>query len=401
MNKNLRKVVQINSFNAGSTGKIALSINNEAHSCGWETYFFYGRSWKGNKKTKSCEQISYSWENMLHVVLSRFFDCVGRLSYFSTLKLIRKLKKIRPDIVHLHNIHGYYLNYPLLFSFLKRQNIPVVWTLHDCWSITGHCPYFDSIGCEKWKTQCFNCNLKNTYPKSLFWDNSRSNYNKKKSCFTSLSSLTLVPVSDWLKNIVQESFLSNQSVQTIHNGINIEKFSPKPLGTKEKYILGVASPWSVYKGFDDYIKLRSVLDHSISIVMVGVSKEQVAQLPDGIRGIEHTNNIEEMVELYSNAIAFVNLTYEDNFPTTNIEALACGIPVVTYNTGGSPEAIDDLTGIVVERGNWKSVPLAIYEIEKKGYEVYSTNCRARAVTLFNEKYQYVKYVEIYNRIINK
>lgn len=398
--KKQRKVVQINSFNAGSTGKIAIAINNEAEKRGWETHFLYGRSWKGNKSIKNGEQISYSWDNFIHAGLSRFFDCVGRLSYFSTLRLIRKLKVIKPDIVHLHNIHGYYLNYPLLFKYLKEQNIPVVWTLHDCWSVTGHCPYFDSIGCEKWKTQCFKCELKKTYPKSLLLDNSQSNYKLKKKAFTSLNSLTLVPVSDWLKDIVKESYLRDQHVITIHNGIDTDKFSPTPLETREKYILGVASPWSVYKGFNDYIKLRSILDPSISIVMVGLSKEQLAQLPDGIRGIEHTNNIEEMVELYSNAIAFVNMTYEDNFPTTNIEALACGTPVITYRTGGSPEAIDETTGLVVDRGDWRNIPNAIYEIEKNGYSYYSSNCRSRAVKLFNGINQYAKYVDIYEKILS-
>ena len=394
-----KKIVQINSFNAGSTGKIAISINNEAKKRGWETFFFYGRVWKGNKLIENGELFSYSWENVLHVFLSRLFDCVGRLSYFSTLRLIRKLKKIQPDIIHLHNIHGYYVNYPMLFKYLKESGIPVVWTLHDCWSVTGHCAYFDSIGCEKWKTLCGKCPLKNIYPKSYFWDNSKSNYLKKKASFTSLPSLILVPVSDWLKDIVENSFFKNQNVRTIHNGINITRFSPKPFSVRDKYVLGVASPWSVYKGYDDFVKLRSILDKSISIVMVGLSNKQIEQLPEGITGIGHTNNIEEMVELYSNAIAFVNLTYEDNFPTTNIEALSCGTPVITYRTGGSPEAIDKETGIVVERGDWKQVSTAIYEIEKNGYSFYSANCRARAVMLYNEANQYAKYVDMYENLI--
>lgn len=397
----MKKVIQINSFNAGSTGKIARAINQEARDAGWETYFFYGREWKHSKPIPVGEKISSVLGLYFHGVVSRIFDNVGLLSRLSTRRLLRRIDKIHPDIVHLHNIHGYYLNYPMLFAYLETSNIPVVWTLHDCWSFTGHCVYFDFAKCEKWRNGCFNCPQKKTYPSSYVLDRSRQNYRCKRQSFSSVNNLTIVPVSNWLGGLVQQSLLKDADVHVIHNGIDINIFTEKrDSNTSGKpYVLGVASPWSKRKGLFDFIKLREKLDCSIDIKLIGLTESQIASLPSGIIGIAHTNSVDEMVSEYSNAIAYINLTYEDNFPTTNIEALSCGTPVITYKTGGSPEAIDSYTGFVINQGDVPEVVRAIECIIGNGKETYSSACRKRAVEKYSSVTQYKKYIEMYEKIL--
>ncbi len=320
-------------------------------------------------------------------------------SKHATKQFIEEIKKISPDIIHLHNIHGYYLNYELLFDFLKSWGGPVVWTLHDIWPITGHCAYYGVEECQKWLSGCGNCKRINTYPRSLFLDNSASNYIKKKTLFSSLYNLTLVPVSNWLSNLIGQSFLSQYPRVTIHNGIDTKIFSPREK-SKHPYVLGVASVWEERKGLQDFFKIRELLPEEIGIKLVGLTESQTKSLPSGIDGIERTNSVKELAELYSAAIALVNPTYEDNFPTVNLEALSCGTSVITYKTGGSPEAIDANTGFIVEKGDYKGLVDSIMAIYAKDIDELKIKCRDRAVNFFAKDECYRKYINEYQRLTN-
>lgn len=406
------KIVQINSvLNWGSTGKIAEQIGVCIQESGNTSYIVYGRD-KGPLNTKSTPvKTSYSLDVYCHKIRSLLFDGQGLGSKYSTKKLIIKLKQIQPDIIHLHNIHGYYLNYPLLFDYLRSSNIPVVWTMHDCWGFTGHCTYFDMVNCEKWKSVCHNCSNLCDYPKSFF-DNSKRNYEKKKKIFTSLNNITMVPVSIWLGDLISQSFLGKYPIEVIHNGIDLSVFRIKENNLRSQLnldgkivVLGVSSNgFSGRKGLTDFHKLANELPSIYQIIMIGLSEEEMKSLPQNIIGLKRTTNVEELVDYYNLSDVFINPTYSDNFPTTNIEALACGTPVITYNTGGSPEAIDDFTGYVVQKGNIGDLKNAIEIIGSefgKIKEQRQEYCRKRAVEHFNKNERFNDYVKLYQRILNE
>jgi len=323
-------------------------------------------------------------------------------------KTNRTNKKIQPDVIHLHNLHGYYVNIEILFNFLTIENTPVVWTLHDCWPITGHCSHFDYVGCEKWKTECYSCPQKKMYPASFLFDNSRQNYSLKKQLFTSVKDMALVPVSNWMADILKQSFLQKYPIEIIHNGINLSQFKPaNGEHIKNKYqlenkfiILGVASVWKERKGLKDFVELSISLDKNFQIVLVGLSAHQIKSLPENIIGINKTENVEELVRIYSIADVFVNPTWEDTFPTTNVESLACGTPVITYKTGGSPEAIDATVGIVVEKGNINGLVQAVKHVQKRGNKYYTNACVERVRQFYNKDDQYKDYLNLYNKLLH-
>lgn len=395
------KLLQINvTANSGSTGKIAEAIGRLAINRGWESWIAYGR---GTPQSESrLIRIGNDWDMRWHGVETRLLDNHGLASRRTTRKFISQIKEIKPDIIHLHNIHGYFINYPLLFRFLQEWGGPVVWTLHDCWSFTGHCAYFDMVNCNKWQNKCMNCPQRDSYPKSYI-DQSLRNYITKKFSFnTILSQLTLVPVSKWLSDLLTKSYLRNSRIRKIHNGIDLKLFKPLSDFSKEKFvILGVANVWDQRKGLADYIKLSDLLSNRYKIILIGLSEKQIKSLPINIQGIRRTENINQLIELYSMADVFINPTWEDNFPTTNIEALACGTPVITYRTGGSPEAIDSNTGIVVEQGDVQGLKKAIETIQTSSDRFTPVLCRARAEKYFNQDDRFEEYFELYEKIINK
>ena len=404
------RVLQINAtVNSGSTGRIAEDIGLILMNNGHESYIAYGR---GNQPSKSNKiKIGNQWDANWHGVVSLLLDRHGFASRKATKQLINKIEELIPDVINLHNIHGYYVNIEILFDYLKKINIPVVWTFHDCWPFTGHCTHFDSVGCEKWKTQCEKCPKTKLYPKSIELDNSFKNYNDKKQIFNQLDNLHIITPSNWLKSLVKQSFLSKFPVSCIHNGIDLSKFSPvenvekliQKWNLKDKIIvLGVANVWQLSKGLSDFVKLAEVLSDAYQVVLIGLTKKQIAQLPKNIIGIERTESIEELAEYYSLAKVFVNPTYQDNFPTTNIEALACGTPVVTYNTGGSPEAIDKETGIVVEKGNVDELRDAIERVTSAKTEYYDKEkCRKRAEKHFDKNERYQDYLQLFKTLVKE
>lgn len=401
-----KKILQINSVvNTGSTGRIAEGIGQAAMSVGWESYIAYGRNERPS--TSKTLRIGSSWDLKLHGIQTRLFDNHGLASDRGTNKFINDIELIKPNIIHLHNIHGYYLNYNILFEYLNKTNIPIVWTLHDCWPITGHCIYFTYVGCEKWKTECYKCPQKKEYPASWIFDRSRKNYILKKSLFKNIPNLTLIPVSDWLSGLIKISFLKDKPTKVIHNGIDTNVFRPTSgISFRMKHklqdkfiILGIANIWEPRKGLKDFFDLSILLNDQFQIVLVGLNSRQIKQLPNNIIGIKRTESVNELVELYQDSDVFVNPTYEDNFPTTNLESLACGTPVITYKTGGSPEAIDDSTGIIVEQGNIIKLVDAINEIKSKGKMYYSDACVERAHRLYRKEDRYKEYIDLYESLI--
>ena len=393
----MKKLLQINVVsNVLSTGKIVEDIAKVASMNDWNCYTAFGRREKPGKTLSF--RIGNDWDMYFHYFANKIFDLEGLASYFATKRLIRRIDAIDPDIIHLHNIHDHYLNYPLLFKYFSLVNKPIVWTQHDCWAFTGGCMYFDKYKCERWKSQlCKDCPEK----RSLLNNQSSFHLNKRRQVIGNINNMTFVCVSDWLTHLMKSSIYKNSNIVTIHNGIDISLFKPTvDLGnTKKHSILGVSSIWDERKGLSEFVKLRELLPNDYNITLVGLTNKQIRQLPDGITGIKRTTNINELVSLYSNADVFVNPTFSDNFPTTNIEALACGTPVITYNTGGSPEAIDSETGIVVAQGDVVALRDSIFDMVGRDRNRLRTACRDRAENNFDKDKCFSQYLDLYNQLI--
>jgi len=401
-----KRILSINSTNRGSTGRIMGQITKLAREAGYDTFMAYGRGDEPSdeKSIKIGRKVDIYWHGLVTRVTGRH----GFSSKKSTKIFLEKVDKIEPDLIHLHNIHGYYLNIELLFRYIKEKRIPVIWTLHDCWAFTGHCAHFDYVGCDKWKTGCYKCPQLRTYPRSLFVDHSEESYRKKKELLENVENMTLVTPSKWLKDLVGESFLRHHQTIVINNGIDTNVFSPmaskkSSFGISEDkfVILGVAAKFTSRKGLKYFLETADKLDKDSVIFLIGLNRKQLRSLPKNIIGIERTENIERLAEAYSMADVFVNPTLEDNFPTTNIEALACGTPVITFRTGGSPETIDDTCGLIVDKSDTERLLNAIEIVRKKGKGEYTKNCRKRVIENFDSNGRFREYIELYKEILSK
>lgn len=403
----MKTLLQVNTVgNCGSTGKIVESIGVAAQNLGWNVISAFGRKERISRLKKA--KLACNAEIFANVAWTRFFDSDSPFSKLATRRLISLIKAEKPDIIHLHNLHGYYLNCHDLFEFLLKIDTQIVWTLHDCWSFTGHCAHFDD--CKKWQTLCHNCPKKHDYPKSLLFDNSKNNFLCKKRFAQKAKNLTMVPVSHWLDNLLKKSIFSNRESVVIHNGINTKIFAPqtdfKDIKDKfslpdKKIVLGVANVWSQSKGYNDFIKLTQRLNDA-QIVLVGVNKSQKSELAKhNIIGIERTENQAELAKLYSLADVFANPTYLEALGMVNREAISCATPVVSYNTGGCPESINAKTGIIVEKGNIKALANAISEMLKNGKSQYAEACRKKALAEFDEKDRFLDYIKLYETLLGK
>lgn len=403
------KLLQLNcTANWGSTGKIAEQIGLCALAHNWESYIAYGRMM--NPSNSKLIRVGSTLDVYEHYAENRLLDNEGLASRHATKKLIKEIMAIQPDVVQLHNIHDHYLNYPVLFEYLNRTDIKVVWTFHDCWAFTGHCYHFVTSGCEKWKTECGECPMRNR-----FYDRSRENFLLKKTLFSANENLTIVPCSEWMAGFVRESFLKNKRIQVIHNGVDLNVFKPSTKNNPDgKFrILAVSNVWPKSKGLADIVKLRGMLPSEYEITVVGLNKKQIESLPIGIKGIQRTQNVQELVILYTSSDVLINTTYADTFPTVNLEALSCGTPVITYRTGGSPEAVGGKTsnnfgntvekyetGAVVETGNLEALASTIREFRDTGFKKHhSAACRKRAEEFFDKDKCFEKYVELYKGLI--
>ncbi len=396
------RVLAINTVcGSGSTGRITCQIADVVVQNGGEAAVAYGRNYYEKGCTVPTYRIGSKIGIYTHVALSRITDRQGFFSKRATRKLVTYIEKFNPDVIHLHNIHGYYLHLPTLFNFLAVYDKPVVWTLHDCWAFTGHCAHFDFIGCDKWKTGCHHCPQKGRYPASYVLDQSKRNWIEKKDLFTSIRDVTIVTPSQWLADLVKESFLQKYPVKVIHNGIDLSVFKPTPSTWKEDHdidkpiVMACAAVWDQRKGFKDVLELADLLPE-YQIVIVGISKKQADSLPGHIIGIQRTESVEELAQIYSSADIFANPTYEEVLGLVNIEALACGTPVVTYDSGGSPECINESSGVVVTKGNISELAEAIKSTTKES-RISMLSCIKQA-SEFNKNHKFLEYLTILKSI---
>lgn len=400
----MKKILLINAVcGIGSTGRIVADLWKTLKNNGYEAKVAFGVG-KGffvdeQDQFKFNNKLGYYWHN----ALSRITDRAGFYSSIPTLILLHFIDRYKPDLIHLHNLHGYYINIRLLFNYIKRHNIPIVWTLHDCWAFTGHCTHFDYIGCYRWKTNCFSCPQRIEYPQSLVLDRSSRNFVQKKKLLTSLDKMSIVTPSVWLANCVKQSFLSKYDVTSIPNGIDVTIFHPVKsdirqrlsIPNNKKIILTVANVWNEKKGFSDVIRLSRILPvNEYQVVMVGVTKPQLSLLPHSIIGIERTENINELVELYSAADIFFNPSKEETMGMVTIEALACGTPAIVYDRTAVPEAVDMNTGIIINSDN-------LFEIQRiiERFKFDAKACQQRVEESFSEDNMSARYIATYQRMI--
>lgn len=391
------KVLQINSVcGRGSTGRIATDLADILKERGHECRIAYGRDTVPEKYQEIAVRIGSNWDVRAHGLATRLLDIHGFVSKNATKKFLAWVEEYDPDVIHLHNIHGYYINVEMLFDYLKRAGKPVLWTLHDCWAFTGHCAHFTVAQCERWKTQCMSpCPQKECYPQSLVVDRCGRNFEQKKAAFTGVKNLKIVTPSKWLANRAEESILKEYEVQVIPSGIDLNVFFPTASDFRQKYtlggkqiILGVANIWDNRKGLQDFLELSTMLKGDQQIVLVGLNQEQIKDLPENILGLQRTNSVQELVEIYSAADVFVNPSREETQGLTTVEALACGTPVITYNQTAVPETVDKTCGIVVEC-NPSNLLYALDHIN-----VSADACLKRA-QMFDKHTRFCEYLALY------
>ena len=400
---------QINvTANSGSTGKIAEQINQLAALRGWGTYFAYGRNMQPSRS--KLIHVGNMLQVYEHYAEFRIFDNDGLASRLATKELVKKIGQIKPDIIHLHNIHDHWLNYKILFEYLNTLDTPIVWTQHDCWSFTGDCPHFSLLGCNYWMSECsYDCPIRRGFKLRKYINHSANHYRLKQRLFTNTKNLTLVPVSHWLESVLKESFLKDRSIQTICNGVDVDVFKPtdnfnvilKRYGLENaKYVIGVATAWSGRKGFKDYCRLTSLLPTNLKIVLVGLNENMMMTAEKhGIIGIPRTENVDELVALYNGASIVMNLSYEETFGLTTVEGFACGTPSIVYNATASPELVTPETGIVVEPRDIKGVANAVKELLATEKPIAA--CRNRAIKYYNKNDRFKEYIELYEELLGK
>lgn len=401
MNK-AKTIVSINLGNFGSTGNIVKGIHATAEKFGYDGISCYPENKQNAVPKQKDVIICRSFTRRVHERIGWMTGYCGCTAILSTWRM---LKRIDPAILHLHNLHNNYLYIPMLFRYVRKKRNPVVWTLHDCWAFTGHCPHFTMAKCDKWKTGCHHCPSYRDYPASLH-DNSKPMYKLKKKWFTGVENMTIVTPSQWLADLVRESYLGDYPVKIIHNGIDLSIFKPTPSDFREKQgiaegkymVLGVAFDWGKRKGLDVFVELAKRLDsQKYQIVLVGTNDVVDAQLPPNIISVHRTQSQTELAEIYTAADVFVNPTREDNFPTVNLEALACGTPVLTFDTGGSPECIDENCGSVVDCEDVDGMEQEIVRIcQTKPYAAEACLAKAQEFDM-NEKFrEYIALYEVLN-----
>lgn len=399
------RVLQINTvYPYGSTGKICKGVIEACKDENIEAFIACSRS----DFTYSMDlfEISTWLDHHIHNRLARMTMMTGNWSYLRTRRFLRWVKKQNFDLIHLHNIHANYIHLESLFSFIKKNNIPVVWTMHDCWSFTGYCYYYSMLQCSKWKNCCGACPNKNNDSVTIL-DNSKKMFLKKKRMFTGVNNMVLVSPSRWLMNEACQSFMGEYPIKVINNGIDLSIFKRSldnsfrvnhGIAEDDFILLGVAFGWEKRKGLDTFIRLADSLGENYKIVLVGTNDDIDKKIPKRVISIHRTQNQEQLAEIYSAADLLVNPTLEENFPTVNLEALACGTPVLTYDTGGSAEMLDDTCGSVVKKGDIKALEEEIRRIRNER-PFAAEACITRSKE-FDARICYKKYVDLYKEILN-
>lgn len=403
--KIMKTIVEINGINYSSTGTITLNIARELRKNGFNVYTACKNSRMGRRFPY--EQQIYIGTWLERVVSERLAGLTGKKGCYNILNtwmFIERLKKIKPDLIHIHLLHDTFINLRMLFDYIRKYDIPVIWTFHDCWAFTGQCSYFDLVGCSKWIDGCHDCEQTDTYPSTYFIDRTKLMWKKKKEWFSNVRNMTIVTPSRWLKDLTEKSYMKDYPVKVIYNGINLDIFHPYQTDFRKQHhledkhiVLGVSYGWSITKGVDVFIKLAKMLPENYQIVMVGTNDETDRMLPDNILSIHKTYDQKQLAEIYSAADLFVNPTRQDNFPTVNMEALACGLPVLSFRTGGCPEIINESCGSIVEKNDIEALKNEIIRIcETKPYTKEA--CLKRAGE-YDMSAKYREYVELIKDIL--
>ncbi len=396
------RVFQLNTFcGVKSTGRIACEIAKLVEQDGGECRIGYGVPGISDDSKPYALPVGNKFGRKLHAAIRKLLDGEGYGSFFATKKLILQLKQFHPDVIHLHNLHGCYLHLPVLFHYLHKANVPVVWTLHDCWPFTGHCAYFDYSGCNRWKTECISCPQQKSYPVCIGLEGSKRNHRMKKKYFD-LPQLTFVAPCQWMTTHLSASYLGHHQTKVIINGVNLDVFHPVESDLRQRYhlehkkiCLAVASEWDHRKGLRFLCEAAQKMGERYAFVVIGLTEDQISALPDGMIGIRNTANVHELAAWYTVADCLVNPTLEDNMPMVNLEALACGTPIVAFETGGCPEAIDDTCGIVVPKGNLQALCAAI---EKAADGTFDHNDCLRRARQFDCKAAFQSYLALYKEL---
>ena len=402
------KVLMINSVcGTGSTGRICTDIAKLLLAAGHECKIVYGRgSAKGDFPNSI--RVGTDFSVKINALCSRLLDNEGFNAQASTKELVKIIKEYDPDLIHLHNLHGYFLNIPILFSYLKNEfRGKVLWNLYDCWSFTGHCAHFDFVKCDQWESGCLRCAYKHRYPKSIGLSNAKTNYIKKKKYISGIDNLSIVVPSKWLDKVVSRSFLKEYTRRIMPNGINLDNFYPVEKVSKSKWgidenkfiILGVSSFWTETKGVEYFIKLaRDISQTQCQIVLVGNIHE--TKLPSNILHIPATNDIKELCELYTAADVFVNPTLQETQGLTTIEAFACGTPAIVFNSGGAAECVDDTCGIIVEKNNYEQLRDSILRVQNGEVKFDSQSC-INVAQKYDTKKLYYEFIKLYESIVKE
>ena len=383
-----------------STGRICTDLAEALEAAGHEVKIAYGRETLPERFEKYALRTASDADIRISALESRIFDNAGFTNRRETLKLVDEIRAFDPDVINLHVIHGYWLNAEILFDYLRSCGKKIIWTFHDCWAFTGHCAYFDYAGCSRWQTQCYDCPEKGKYPASLIADRSSENYVRKQSLFTGIPDLRIVTPSEWLARYVRQSFLKEYPVDIIHNGIDTGVFRRTPETEthaemlREKYglagkkaVIAVSTSWDRRKGLPEYFRLAEELGDGYRVLIVGLPEKIIKTLPENVTGISRTDRPEQLAAFYCLAHAYVNASLEENYPTTNLEAISCGTPVITYDTGGSGESAV-LYGAVVPKGDVKALAEAVRHADElrpadpEGYDLSRKAMTDRYIELF-------------------
>lgn len=380
------KVLMINTVcGQGSTGSICTDIANILENEGHECFIAYGQ---GTTTYSKSYKIGTVLENHLHNLKSRLFGKQGYYTKEGTLKFINFVNSYKPDIIHLHNLHGNYLNLEILFEFLQTFKGKVFWTFHDCWPFTGKCAHYTSVGCNKWQSHCQKCPQIKEYPPSIFFDKSYEIFRDKKEKFLSVPNLKIITVSDWLKNQVEMSFFQNTRISRIYNWIDYQTFKIRNTDSicerfsleSEKFtFICISASWSKNTSkLQDLLTLANKLkDDKIQIIVVGKMMQGV-DLPTNIKLISYVDNKAILADLYNFADVYIHLSSEDTFGKVIAEALSCGTPAIVYDSTACPEIIDVKTGVVVKDRDVQAIADNILKIKNKKLVFKSSDCHDRA-----------------------
>ena len=395
------KVLMINSVcGVRSTGRICTDLAQMLEAKGHEVKIAYGRMAVPEMHQKYAYRIGSNRDVKLHGLKARVWDASGFGSKAATRRFIKWVEQFDPDIIHLHNIHGYYLNVEMLFKYLRHCGKPILWSFYDCWSFTGHCAHFDYNGCQKWQDGCCNCQFKGDYPKS-FVDRSKENHERKRRLFTGIPNLQLIVPSKWMAEMVSQSYMKDYPCHILPNGIDVEQFSPVS-GARDTYVsegqhlvVGVSSVWQKMKGLEHINKLaQSLPKEKYAILLVGGGEDKEPIDPSILR-VHHTDSVKELCRIYTAADVFINPTLQETQGLTTVEAFACGTPAVVFNAGGAAECVDDTCGIIVPKDDTKALQEAILRVCEESPFTREA-CRAKAET-YDKNTCYKAFMDLYEK----